>query len=231
MQTQILIVDDEIDLLMSLDYALSKEGYTTLTAETGQSAVAKARIKSPDLVVLDWMLPDISGVEVCRQLKTNPATAGIPILMLTARAEVENRVEGLEAGAEDYVVKPFSMRELVLRVQALLKRSTSAGISEQSSELQLFGPLKVDEGAHRAWLEEEELALTALEFKLLFTLLERRGRVQSREALLRDVWGYDGELQTRTVDTNMKRLRQKLGKYGDWITTIRGVGYRFSEAP
>lgn len=231
MQGQILIVDDEIDLLMSLDYALSKEGYTTLTAETGQSAVAKARIKSPDLVVLDWMLPDISGVEVCRQLKANPATAGIPVLMLTARAEVENRVEGLEAGAEDYVVKPFSMRELVLRVQALLKRSTSAGVSEQSSELQVFGPLKVDEGAYRAWIEEEELALTALEFKLLFTLLERRGRVQSREALLRDVWGYDGELQTRTVDTNMKRLRQKLGKYGDWITTIRGVGYRFSEAP
>jgi two-component system phosphate regulon response regulator PhoB len=177
------------------------------------------------------MLPDLSGVEVCRQLKENPATAGIPVLILTARAEVENRVEGLEAGAEDYVVKPFSMRELVLRIQALLKRSASQDSPAESADIQSFGPLRMDSGAHRVWIGEEELELTALEFKLLSTLLERRGRVQSREVLLRDVWEYEDGLQTRTVDTNMKRLRQKLGEHGDWIRTIRGVGYRFNEAP
>jgi two-component system phosphate regulon response regulator PhoB len=193
--------------------------------------VAKARVKTPDLVVLDWMLPDIPGVEVCRQLKSDPATSHIPVLMLTARAEVENRVEGLEAGAEDYVVKPFSMRELILRIQALLKRSAAPSVDTGSADIQQFGPLKVDDGAHRAWIDDKELDLTALEFKLLCTLLERRGRVQSREILLRDVWGYEGGLQTRTVDTNMKRLRQKLGEHGEWIRTIRGVGYRFNEAP
>ena len=231
MNTHILIVDDEVDLLMSIDYALSKEGYSISTSETGQSAVAKARVKTPDLVVLDWMLPDIPGVEVCRQLKSDPATSHIPVLMLTARAEVENRVEGLEAGAEDYVVKPFSMRELILRIQALLKRSAAPSVATGSADIQQFGPLKVDDGAHRAWIDDKELDLTALEFKLLCTLLERRGRVQSREILLRDVWGYEGGLQTRTVDTNMKRLRQKLGAHGEWIRTIRGVGYRFNEAP
>jgi len=229
--THILIVDDEVDLLMSIAYALSKEGYSISTSETGQSAVAKARVKTPDLVVLDWMLPDIPGVEVCRQLKSDPATSHIPVLMLTARAEVENRVEGLEAGAEDYVVKPFSMRELILRIQALLKRSAATSVDTGSADIQQIGPLKVDDGAHRAWIEDKELDLTALEFKLLCTLLERRGRVQSREILLRDVWGYEGGLQTRTVDTNMKRLRQKLGEHGEWIRTIRGVGYRFNEAP
>ena len=231
MNSHILIVDDEVDLLMSIDYALSKEGYSISTSETGQSAVAKARVKTPDLVVLDWMLPDIPGVEVCRQLKSDPATSHIPVLMLTARAEVENRVEGLEAGAEDYVVKPFSMRELILRIQALLKRSAAPSVDTGSADIQQFGPLKVDDGAHRAWIDDKELDLTALEFKLLCTLLERRGRVQSREILLRDVWGYEGGLQTRTVDTNMKRLRQKLGEHGEWIRTIRGVGYRFNEAP
>ena len=231
MNTHILIVDDEVDLLMSIDYALSKEGYSISTSETGQSAVAKARVKTPDLVVLDWMLPDIPGVEVCRRLKSDPATSHIPVLMLTARAEVENRVEGLEAGAEDYVVKPFSMRELILRIQALLKRSAAPSVATGSADIQQFGPLKVDDRAHRAWIDDKELDLTALEFKLLCTLLERRGRVQSREILLRDVWGYEGGLQTRTVDTNMKRLRQKLGVHGEWIRTIRGVGYRFNEAP
>ena len=231
MNSHILIVDDEVDLLMSIDYALSKEGYSISTSETGQSAVAKARVKTPDLVVLDWMLPDIPGVEVCRQLKSDPATSHIPVLMLTARAEVENRVEGLEAGAEDYVVKPFSMRELILRIQALLKRSAAPSVDTGSADIQQFGPLKVDDGAHRAWIDDKELDLTALEFKLLCTLLERRGLVQSREILLRDVWGYEGGLQTRTVDTNMKRLRQKLGEHGEWIRTIRGVGYRFNEAP
>ena len=231
MNSHILIVDDEVDLLMSIDYALSKEGYSISTSETGQSAVAKARVKTPDLVVLDWMLPDIPAVEVCRQLKSDPATSHIPVLMLTARAEVENRVEGLEAGAEDYVVKPFSMRELILRIQALLKRSAAPSVDTGSADIQQFGPLKVDDGAHRAWIDDKELDLTALEFKLLCTLLERRGRVQSREILLRDVWGYEGGLQTRTVDTNMKRLRQKLGEHGEWIRTIRGVGYRFNEAP
>jgi two-component system phosphate regulon response regulator PhoB len=232
MEAHVLIVDDEVDLLLSVEYALTREGFDTSTAETGRSALAQARAKRPDLVLLDWMLPDVSGVQVCKQLKANPETAGIPVMMLTAKGDLEHRIEGLEAGAEDYLVKPFSMRELVLRVRALVQRSSeNESASEEGAEHLSFGTLRMDMPAHRAWIEEEEIDLTALEFKLLRTLLLRRGRVQTRDTLLRDVWEVEAGLQTRTVDTHMKRLRQKLGGGGDWIETIRGVGYRFSEVP
>jgi len=221
-----------VDLLLSVEYALSREGFKTSTAETGQSALAKARATRPDLVLLDWMLPDLDGVQVCKKLKASPETADIPVMMLTAKGEVEHRIEGLEAGAEDYLVKPFSMRELVLRVQALAQRSLEKPLEGAMDEESLvFGDLRMDLPGHRVWMEDEEIDLTALEFKLLHTLLCRKGRVQSREALLRDVWEYEAGLHTRTVDTNVKRLRQKLGEGGGWIETIRGVGYRFSEVP
>ena len=230
MDTHVLIVDDEADLLMSLEYALSREGYRTTTAESGRSALAKVAGSRPDLVILDLQLPDLSGIEVCRRMKADPETAGIPVLMLTAKGEEADRVQGLEVGAEDYVVKPFSMREFALRVRAVLRRSADSGEVSGTEKIE-FGTLVVDVDAHSAMLSGTEMDLTALEFKLLLTFLERRGRVQTRETLLRDVWEYEGQVMTRTVDTNVKRLRQKLAEGGDWIETIRGVGYRFSVKP
>jgi len=234
MDVHVLIVDDEVDLLLSVEYALKKEGFEVSTAETGQSAIAKARVKRPDLVLLDWMLPDLEGVQVCRELKASPETSSIPVMMLTAKGETEHRIEGLEAGAEDYLVKPFSMRELVLRVRALAQRTKDKGLDrpedQEDSEI-VFGVLRMDLAAHRVWMADAELDLTALEFKLLHCFVTRKGRVLSRDTLLSEVWEYEPGLQTRTVDTNVKRLRQKLGEGGEWIETLRGVGYRFSEVP
>lgn len=223
----ILIIDDEADLLRALGFAFKREGFEVRTAATGQAALAAAALDpAPDLVLLDLMLPDVPGTEVCRRLKADARTADIPILMLTARGEEIDRVVGFEVGADDYVVKPFSTRELVLRVRAVLRRSKPVPTGEVSEN---FGRLRVDQAGHRVWVQNEEIMLTALEFRLLTTFMSRKGRVQSREALLDDVWGVHNAVTTRTVDTHVKRLRQKLGVVGAYIETIRGVGYRFRD--
>jgi two-component system phosphate regulon response regulator PhoB len=224
----ILIVEDEQDLVSMLEYNLQREGYQTRSALTGKAALELAKQEPiPNLVLLDLMLPDISGTEVCRTLRQDKATRKIPILMCTAKGEEVDRVVGFEVGADDYVVKPYSVRELMLRVRAVLRRGTAD--EEEVKDKSSFGILTVDIEAHRVWVEDQELALTALEFKLLNTLLERRGRVQSRERLLDDVWGYEVAITTRTVDTHVKRLREKLRAAGDYIETVRGVGYRMRD--
>ena len=225
----LLLVDDELDLLRPLEFSLRREGFQTRLARTGAEALAGAvEQPQPDLIVLDLMLPDLSGTEVCRRLKADPATARIPVVMLTARGEEIDRVVGFELGAEDYVVKPFSSRELVLRLRAILRRVT---VEAEEDATQRFGRLRLDTAAHRVWVDDEEISLTALEFRLLTTLLQRRGRVQTRERLLEDVWGMHAAVTTRTVDTHVKRLRQKIGDAGTYVETIRGVGYRFMSTP
>ena len=221
----ILIVDDEKDLVSTLEYNFEREGYQTRSALNGAEAVEQAKkTPLPDLVLLDLMLPDTSGTEVCRQLRAQAETKNIPVVMLTAKDDEIDRVVGFEVGADDYVTKPFSVRELMLRVRAVLRRSQSA--PPPSEELN-FGVLRVDPSAHQVWHDGDEVTLTALEFKLLTTLLSRKGRVQTRKQLLDDVWGIQADVSTRTVDTHVKRLRQKLGEAGEYIETLRGVGYRF----
>ncbi len=219
----VLIVDDERDLVSLLDFNLREAGFETAAATTGEQALARARGRVPDLVLLDLMLPDLSGTEVCRQLKGDPRTRQVPVIMLTAKGEEVDRVVGLELGADDYVVKPFSMRELVLRVKAVLRRAPRVGPERPPTSV---GPIRVDVEAHRCLVAGEEVPLTPLEFKLLTTLMARLGRVQSREQLLEDVWEMSSELETRTVDTHVKRLREKLGAGRDLLETVRGVGYR-----
>lgn len=225
----ILIVDDERDLVATLAYNLQREGFATRSAYTGREALeAAAREPNPELVLLDLMLPDVSGTEVCRQLRQR--RPHLPIIILTAKGDEIDRVVGFELGADDYVVKPFSVRELMLRVRAILRRGQSEPPESPALET-IFGRLRVDPSAHRVFVDGSEILLTALEFRLLTTLLERRGRVQSRNTLLGDVWGIRAEVTTRTVDTHVKRLRQKLGPAGAYVETLRGVGYRWAERP
>ncbi|HEX9603265.1 MAG TPA: response regulator transcription factor [Myxococcales bacterium] len=223
---QVLIVDDERDLVRLLEFNLQQAGFETAAAYTGVEALEKVRQRVPDLLVLDLMLPDIPGTEVCRQIKASQRTRHVPVLMLTARTDEVDRVVGFEVGADDFVTKPFSVRELVLRIRAILRRGGSADTDQEREQV---GPIRVDPAAHRAYVEGEEIALTALEFKLLTTFMSRLGRVQTREALLQDVWGVSSDLQTRTVDTHVKRLREKLGAGRDLIETVRGIGYRMVE--
>lgn len=229
MAETILIVDDEADLRRLVDFNLRASGFGTLLAATGREALQHIEATPPDLVLLDLMLPDVQGKDICRQLKQDPRTRHIPVIMLTALGDEIDRVVGFELGADDYVVKPFSVRELTLRIRAILKRAVPG--SEPEPDNILFGPLTIDLTRHRAWLEEEELTLTALEFKLLTTFVKRRGHVQTRERLLDDVWGIDAGVTTRTVDTHVKRLREKLGQMAVCVETVRGVGYRFAESP
>ncbi|MBN2714566.1 MAG: response regulator transcription factor [Deltaproteobacteria bacterium] len=225
METCILVIEDEKDLSEILAYNLKKEGYLVKASLDGQNGLAQLESPPiPELVILDLMLPDISGIEICRRLRANPKTAEIPVLMLTAKSEEIDRVIGFEVGADDYVTKPFSVRELLLRVKALLKRSTA---KESTGEEIVFGALKIDIPAHRVWVNDVESVLTALEFNLLTTLFHRKGRVQTREVLLCDVWDINADVTTRTVDTHVKRLREKIGAAGAYIETVRGVGYRF----
>jgi two-component system, OmpR family, phosphate regulon response regulator PhoB len=226
--SSILVVEDEEDLQQVLEYNLRQAGHEPVIAPTGSRALALARERHPDLILLDLMLPDISGTEVCRTLKSEAATRRIPIVMLTARGEEIDRVVGFEIGADDYVSKPFSVRELLLRIQAILRRSVPGTPSEERVE---FGCLSIDPAAHRVWVGGQEIELTALEFKLLTTLFERKERVQTRGTLLDDVWGMRSDITTRTVDTHVKRLREKLGDARDYIETVRGVGYRFVGTP
>jgi len=222
----VLIVDDERDLVRLLEFNLQHAGFETAVAYAGEDALQKVRQRIPDLIVLDLMLPDIPGNEVCRQLKASPRTRHVPVLMLTARTDEVDRVVGFEVGADDFVTKPFSVRELVLRIRAILRRGSGAEADEAREQV---GPIRVDPGAHRAYIEGQEITLTALEFKLLTTFMSRLGRMQTREALLQDVWGVSSDLQTRTVDTHVKRLREKLGSGRDLIETVRGIGYRMVE--
>ncbi len=229
MSALILIVDDEQDLVSTLDYNLTKAGYQTRVAYTGEEGIAGAEQNpKPDLIILDLMLPDVSGTEVCRRLRASDKTRDIPVLMLTAKGEEIDRVVGFEVGADDYVIKPFSVRELMLRIGAILRRATGEGGGDN---MEIFGRLRIDRDGHRVWVDEEEIGLTALEFRLLSTFMSRKGRVQSRDTLLSDVWGIDSEVTTRTVDTHVKRLREKLGAAGGYVETLRGVGYRFRDRP
>lgn len=222
----VLIVDDEADIRNLVAINLRREGFEVLTAADGTEGLELARTNDISLVILDLMLPDIQGTEVCRRLRAEPGTAEVPVLMLTARDEEIDRVVGFEVGADDYVVKPFSVRELVLRVRAILRRAPSP-VDEVQDPVMETGSIRIDVSAHRVWVSEQELALTATEFKLLVTLVSRTGRVQSRGQLLQDVWEMPPDLNTRTVDTHIKRLREKLGPAADRVETVRGVGYRF----
>jgi two-component system phosphate regulon response regulator PhoB len=222
----ILIVDDERDLLSVLDFNLRQAGFETLLAASGAEALTHLRRRVPDLVLLDLMLPDVAGTEVCRSVKTDPRTKHVPVMMLTAKGEEVDKVVGFELGADDYVTKPFSVRELVLRVKAVLRRA-GAGAPDRPPES--VGSIRVDVEAHRAYVAGAEIVLTPLEFRLLVTFMSRVGRVQSREQLLTDVWEMSSELETRTVDTHVKRLREKLGEARDLLETVRGIGYRLVE--
>ncbi len=223
MKPKILLVDDEPDALEVLGFKLRQAGYNALLAKDGARAIALARDERPALIVLDLMLPEVDGLEVCKILRRDANTAAIPIIMLTARAAEMDRVLGLELGADDYVTKPFSPRELLLRIKKLLVRSQSS--EDTSAELRM-GELTLDVGRHEVTVAGAPLVLTATEFKLLEILIRRRGRVQTRDRLLQDVWGYDNPIDSRTVDTHMRRLREKLGDNARYLETVRGVGYR-----
>ncbi len=229
MALTILIVEDEPDLAATLAYNFEREGFVVRTARRGLAALDELKIEPyPDLVLLDVMLPDISGLEVCRRLRADPVSAKTPVLMLTARGEEIDRVMGFEIGADDYVTKPFSVRELLLRARALLRRSHPDAPASGETR---FGVLSVNHDGHRVLVDGDNVVLTALEFRLLTTLLERKGRVQNRETLLSDVWGMDKDVGERTVDTHVKRLREKIGRAGAYLQTLRGVGYRWQLSP
>jgi two-component system phosphate regulon response regulator PhoB len=226
MKNKILVVDDEPDAVELITFNLKAAGYEVTAAVDGEEALTKARSVLPQLIVLDLMLPGVDGLEVCKILRRDPATAAIPIIMVTAKSAEIDRVLGLELGADDYLTKPFSPRELVLRVKRLLQRQLQ---SEAAAALVVCGELSVDIPRHQVTVHGRPVDLTLTEFNLLSALAQHRDRVQSRETLLRDVWGYETEIDSRTVDTHMRRLREKLGDAAKHLDTVRGVGYRFVE--
>ena len=221
----IYIVEDEPDIRETLAYNLSQEGFKVSEFSDAESCLDKIQKKKPDLLILDLMLPGMSGLDLCKQIRTDKSLQNLAIIMLTAKGEEVDRIIGFELGADDYVTKPFSVRELILRVKVILKKQNDA---VENNELVEFGPIKLNLDAHEVLINDDEIILTALEFKLLKHLIQRRGRVQTRDQLLGDVWGYSSEITTRTVDTHIKRLREKLGTVGDYIQTVRGVGYRLN---
>ena len=224
----VLVVDDERDLRTLLEFNLRQAGYQVAQAATGAEALSRARSLRPQVIVLDLNLPDVSGADVCRLLKSDEATRGIPILMLTARGSEADRIAGLELGADDYVGKPFSVREVLLRVEAVARRSS--GTQRPAGERTLkVGPVELDLDAYIVRVDGEELPLTLQEFKLLAYLVEGKGRVRTRDELLTNVWNTSPDLETRTVDTHVKRLRDKLGESGELIETVRGLGYRIRQ--
>lgn len=226
MKQKILVVDDESEAVELVEFNLKQAGFEVISAADGEEAIKKAKASLPALVVLDLMLPEIDGLEVCKLLRRDSATAKIPILMLTAKAAEIDRVLGLEIGADDYVTKPFSPRELVLRIKKILERGQT---KTEARDTMHYGDLVIDIPKHQAMWKGKSFDLTATEFKLLTILAQRAGRVQSRDTLLRDVWEYDSMIDTRTVDTHMRRLREKLGAASKYLDTVRGVGYRFVE--
>jgi two-component system phosphate regulon response regulator PhoB len=224
MSEKIMIVEDEIDVAEMLAHHLRGEGFSVEIFTNGRVSLSAVKSQPPALIVLDLMLPEISGLDLCRMIKSNPGTSSVPIVMLSARIEEIDRVLGFELGADDYVVKPFSPREMVLRIRAILRR-----LSQDKEQVLLrVGELVLDRSRHEVKAAERVIDCTATEFKLLAILMERQGRVQERDRLLTDVWGYDSVIDTRTVDTHMRRLRDKLGPHGSYIETIRGFGYRLA---
>ncbi len=224
---KVLIIEDERDMAELLAYNLEKEGYQVLLTGNGLEGLETARRELPDLVLLDLMLPGMMGTEVCSSLRHSDKTRAIPVLMLTARGDEIDRVVGFEMGADDYIVKPFSMRELMLRIKAIMRRS-SQDITCSDRQI-TAGTVVIDCGSHRVTVAGNEVELTSTEFKLLLYLAEHSGRVMKRELLLQDVWGYNFVGDTRTVDTHVTRLRNKLGEAGEMIKTVRGFGYKLEE--
>jgi two-component system phosphate regulon response regulator PhoB len=224
---RILVVDDEPDICALVAYHLAKAGFRVSTASTGPDALASAREEQPALVVLDLMLPGLSGYDVLARMRADEGTRDVAVLMLTARREEEDRIRGLSLGADDYLTKPFSPQELVLRVAAILRRARGSGDKGSGDSLGI-GPLRIDRAAHRVTVDGAEVDLTPTEYKLLLTLAERRGRVQARAHLLETVWEAAPDIQTRTVDMHVQRLRTKLGPAGALIETVRGFGYRLN---
>ncbi len=226
MGERILVLDDEPDLLELVRVNLDQAGFRVETAESGRDALERLRRSPPDLLILDLMLPDVSGTEICRRVRSDAQLCQLPIIMLTAKADEVDRVVGLELGADDYVTKPFSPRELILRVRAVLRRKQPQWTTSEALE---HGAVRLDPERHRCFVDTDEIDLTAKEFDLLHVLMSRRGRVLTRDHLLEQVWGSDIAVTSRTIDTHLKRLREKLGAAGGLIETVRGVGYRFSE--
>ena len=224
MTPTILVVEDEPAIQELIVINLKHAGFLVVRAGSAEEAESAIRAALPDLVLLDWMLPDMSGADVCRNLRMSERTRKIPVIMVSARSEEIDRVVGFELGADDYVTKPFSVRELLLRIRAILRRRNGEGATAEDNQVER---LRVDLDGHQVWVDDVRVGLTALEFRLLTTLLARRGRVQTREMLLNDVWGMQVDVTTRTVDTHVQRLRKKLGEVGHYIETLRGVGYRF----
>jgi two-component system phosphate regulon response regulator PhoB len=232
---KVLIVDDEADVTDLVAYNLRAKGCVVETLNDPTSSIGIARSFLPDLVILDVMMPDLSGVQICKMLRADPRLKNVPVIFLTAKAEEHDRVQGLESGADDYICKPFSIKELTLRIQSLLRRA-AAGITAAAAPSgpspatrHQIGGINLDVERHAVTVHGQPIELTATEFRLLQLLMERRGRVQTREHLLLNVWNYETEIETRTVDTHIRRLREKLGAEADWVETIRGVGYRLAE--
>ena len=229
MTLNILVLEDEPDIRKTLEYNLSREGYKVISAASIEQAKTFIKSDTFSLFLLDLMLPDGSGLDLCKKLKGNSETESVPIIILTAKDDEIDKIVGLELGADDYVTKPFSVRELILRIKSVLKRGT---LKKDIVEIERqFGGMKINPDSHEVFIDSEEISLTALEFRLLKELVDKRGRVQSRDQLLTEVWGYSAEVTTRTVDTHIKRLREKLGSMGKYVQTIRGVGYKFSRTP
>ena len=222
---RILVVDDEPDVTELLKYRFEQEGYRCEVLNDPLLFVGCARDFQPDLMIFDIMMPELSGLQLCRIARADPAMKDVPIIFLTARGEAEDRIHGLESGADDYVSKPFNVKELCIRVSKLLARSSKVSEVSNSARIEISGVV-IDEGIHQLIVDGQEVALTATEFRLLKLLMERKGRVQTREHLLVNVWKYDTDIETRTVDTHVRRVREKLGPYAHLIETVRGVGYR-----
>ena len=222
---RILVVDDESDVTELLEYKLEQEGYRVETLNDPLACIAKVREFEPELVLLDIMMPELSGIQLCRIIRADPITKEIPIIFLSARGEVEDRIKGLEAGAEDYISKPFNTNELLIRISKMLRRSGSRSEPAEKSRIEIAGVV-IDEDLHQLTVDGKNVILTATEFRLLKLLMERKGRVQSRDHLLVNVWHYDTYIETRTVDTHVLRVREKLGQHAHMIETVRGVGYR-----
>ena len=231
MSHHILVVEDEPDINKTVSYNIANEGLKPLSALNLTEAESYISSNNISLIILDLMLPDGSGLDFCKKLKSSNTHSDIPIIIVTAKDDEVDKVVGFELGADDYVTKPFSVRELMLRIKAILKRNSKDMTQNISSKIETFGILSINEDSHEVFINDDEIILTALEFKLLKHLLDRRGRVQTRDQLLSDVWGYSAHITTRTVDTHVKRLREKMGVMGKHVQTIRGVGYRFSRNP
>ena len=229
MSQKILLIEDEPDIRKTLEYNIAREGYDVITAPSLSEGRNHLNSSTFSLILLDLMLPDGSGLDLCREIKSDKEKVATPIIILTAKDDEVDKVVGFELGADDYVTKPFSVRELILRIKAVLKRGER---KQENLEVQRqFGDLLIDVDSHEVFVNDQSITLTALEFKLLRQLVDRRGRVQSRDQLLSDVWGYSADVTTRTVDTHIKRLREKLGSMGKYVQTIRGVGYKFTRTP